>query len=426
MTRGHRLVAALATLAVAFVAGCGGASGGGGGGAGTPGAPGAAPGFDGSTIKLGVVSALSGPVAVIGKEITAGNKVWFDHLNAQGGVAGRYRVELVQEDHQYKTDLAVQRYNKIKGDVLAFTQLLGTPNTLAVLPLLKADGMVAAPASYDAFWVREPNLLPIGAPYQVQAINALDYYLTEDGGSPGSVVCSMIQDDVYGEAGQAGLDFAAQRRGVRIANTQRFKVNTTDYTGQIQALTRAGCEMVFLVAAPSDAGRIWGAAAQTQFPGRWIGQSPTWIDEFANSPLTPYLRDRVLIVGEGTEWGDTGVPGMRDMLERIQRYAPQHQPDYFFTAGYNQGRVMTALLEKAVERGDLSRAGVLAASRELGTVSFDGLSGDYRYGPAETREPPRTSTIFSVDPSKPFGLATRKYNFSSPDAQAYVFQKANL
>ncbi|MFC7615237.1 ABC transporter substrate-binding protein [Actinokineospora soli] len=373
-----------------------------------------------------MLSPLSGPVAVIGQPLTTGNKVWFDQVNADGGIAGKYKVELVQEDTQYKPDVAVQQYNKIKGDVAAFTQLLGTPSTLAVLPLLRADKIVAAPASLDALWVREENLLPIGAPYQVQAINAIDHYLTEGGGSAQSKICTMIQDDVYGEAGQAGIDFAAERAGFTVATTQRFKAGTENYAGQIQALAGAGCQMVFLVATPSDAGKIWGTAAQGRFAPRWYGQSPSWVGALAKSPLAPYLQANVLIAAEGTEWGDTGVPGMQAMVDRLGKFAPQQQPDYYFAFGYNQGRAMTELLEKAVERGDLSREGLLAASRELGTVTFDGLSGDYQYGAAENRNPPRTTTIFKVDPAKPFGLATVKYNFTSEAAGAYEFVKADI
>jgi hypothetical protein len=59
-------------------------------------------------------------------------------------------------------------------------------------------------------------------------------------------------------------------------------------------------------------------------------------------------------------------------------------------------------------------------------VSFDGLTGDYQYGPAARRSPPRTSTIFEVDPDKPFGLGTAKYNFSSPAAEEFEFKKADL
>ncbi|GGS31353.1 ABC transporter substrate-binding protein [Actinokineospora fastidiosa] len=419
------LTAALAALAL--TASCGGAGGdGGNAGAGAAGAPAAVPGFDGTTIRLGVLSPLSGPVAVIGQPLTTGNKVWFDQVNADGGIAGKYKVELVQEDTQYQPDVTVQQYNKIKGEVAAFTQVLGTPSTLAVLPLLRADRIVAAPASLDALWVREENLLPVGAPYQIQAINVMEHYLSDGGGSPQSVVCTMIQDDVYGEAGQAGIDFAAERMGFAVANTQRFKAGTENYAGQIQALAGEGCQMVFLVATPTDAGKIWGTAAQARFAPRWYGQSPSWVGALAQSPLAPYLQANVLLAAEGTEWGDTEVPGMQDMVSRMERFAPQQQPDYYFAFGYNQARAMTALLEKAVERGDLSRDGLLAASRELGAVAFDGLSGEYRYGPAESRNPPRSTTIFRVDPAKPFGLATVKYNITSPAASAYEFVKADI
>src|ERR671914_2962819 len=161
----------LVALLALVLAGCGGAAdegeseGEGGGEAELQ----SGPGFDGTTIKLGVLTPLTGPVAVIGNPLTAGNEVFIEAVNAEGGIAGQYPVELVQEDTQYRPDVAVQKYNQIKGDVVSFVQLLGTPLTLAVLPQLKRDQMIAAPASLDGLWVREQNLLPIGGPYQVQA-----------------------------------------------------------------------------------------------------------------------------------------------------------------------------------------------------------------------------------------------------------------
>ena len=267
-------------------------------------AGGNAPGFDGKTIKLGVLTPLTGPVAVIGKPLTAGNEVYFDYVNSKGGIAGKYPVELVQEDTQYSPPTTVQQYNKIKNDVVAFTQVLGTAPTLATLPQLAQDKIIAAPASLDAFWVREPNLLPVGGPYQIQAINALDYYVNQADGK-GKNICSMIQDDAYGEAGQSGVDFAAENLGFEVADTQKFKVGDKDVTGQVQRLQGSKCDAVFLVATPTDAGTIWGTAAKLGFAPRWIGQSPTWIDELGASPLAPYLQQTTWIVAEGTEWGDT-------------------------------------------------------------------------------------------------------------------------
>jgi ABC-type branched-subunit amino acid transport system substrate-binding protein len=416
----------LAALAAVLLAGCGGAADEDEGDSEDGSASlQSGPGFDGTTIKLGVLTPLSGPVAVIGLPLTAGNQVYFDYVNSQGGIAGKYKVELVQEDTQYSPPRTVQQYNKIKGDVVAFTQVLGTAPTLAVLPQLAQDGMIAAPASLDAFWVREPNLLPVGGPYQVQAINALDYYINQGDGK-GKNICSFIQDDAYGEAGQAGVDFAAENLGFEVVDTQRFKVGDKDMTGQVQRLRRSKCDAVFLVATPTDAGTIWGTAAELGFAPRWIGQSPSWIDELGASPLAEYLQQTTWIVAEGTEWGDDSVPGSADLVSRVEEFKPNQEPDYYFSFGYLQGVAMTALLEKAVELGDLSRDGLMKASEELGTVSFDGLSGDYQYGPAEERNPSRMSTIYEVDPEKPFGLGTLEYQYESDAAAEYEFQKADL
>ena len=426
--RVKHLAALVATaLAAGGLVACGGADDdeGGGGGDATAGAPSNVPGFDGKTIKVGVLTPLTGPVAVIGKPLTAGNEVFFEAVNARGGIGGKYKVELVQEDTQYRTDQTVQRYNKLKNNVVTFGQVLGTANTLAIVPQLRRDNLIAAQASLDGLWVREESLLPIGGPYQVQAINALDYWIKEGGGE-GKTACSLIQDDAYGEAGQEGLEFAAKELGVDIKTTQRYKVGDKDVTGQVQRLARNKCDMVFLVATPTDAGTIWGTSAKLGFAPRWIGQSPAWIDELGASPLKEYLRKTVWIAAEGTEWGDETVPGMAKMVQDVERFRPNQEPDYYFAFGYNQARAVTAMLEKAVELGDLSHEGVKKALAELGTVSFEGLTGDYEYGPADQRNPPRQTTIFEVDPEKPFSLSTLEYLYESELAKQYEFEKADI
>ena len=422
--RGFVAFAAIAALALGGAA-CGQDEDEGGGGSAGGGEPKKTTGFDGTTIKVGVLTPLTGPVAVIGEPLTAGNEVYFEAVNKKGGIAGKYKVEIEQADTQYKPDRTVQQYNRLKNNVVAFTQVLGTAPTLAVLPQLNKDKVVAAPASLDAFWVREESLLPIGGPYQIQAINSLDYYVNKADGK-GKNICSMIQDDAYGEAGQQGVDFAAEKLGFEVAETQKFTVGTKDVAGQVSRLRSAKCDAVFLVATPTDAGTIWGTAAQMKFAPRWIGQSPAWIDELGKSPLAEYLKQTTWIAAEGTEWGDNEVPGMAEMVKNVEELRPKQEPDYYFAFGYNQARAMTALLEKAVEQGDLSRDGIKKALSELGTVSFDGLTGDYQYGAAEERNPPRTSTIFEVDPDKPFGLGTKEYEYESEFAKEFEFKKAEL
>jgi ABC-type branched-subunit amino acid transport system substrate-binding protein len=347
--------------------------------------------------------------------------VWFKYLNEEkGGIAGKYKVVLDQKDSTYVPQNAVQAYNQIKGSVVMFAQLLGTPSTKAVLEQLKTDNIVAAPASLDAEWVREPNLLPIGGPYQIQMINAAEW-LIKEGSGQGKTMCSMTQDDAYGGAGQAGVDFAAKELGFTVKVQAKFKATSPDFTAQIQQLKGAGCQVVFLVSTPTDTGKALGTAAQQAFAPQWIGQSPSYIGALAASPLKDYLAKTFFLAAEGTEWGDTSVPGMKDMLDRLQKYQPSQAPDYYFAFGYNQARAVTQVLEKAVELGDLSRDGIRKAMEEVGTLTFDGLSGDYKYGPAADREPPRTSTIFKINPAKPIGIERVKYDYTSEAAKKFEF-----
>lgn len=383
----------------------------------------AAPGFDpvAMTINVGVITPLTGPVAVIGNPLTAGTETWFKYINEQGGIAGKYKVNVVKEDSQYKPDLGVQGYNKIKNNVAVFGQLLGTPVTKAVLPQLRTDNIVAAPASLDSDWVRDKNLLPVGGPYEIQMINAADYMVNE-GGFKGKTTCSIIQDDAYGQAGQRGIDFAAQELGYTLKTTAKYAAGNPDFTAQVQALKSAGCALVYLVGTPTDTAKLMGTSAQLQFNPQWVGQSPTWTGGFVKSALAPYLQARFMLAAEGTEWGDVSVPGMKDMLDRIQKHTPSQQPDIYFVFGYYQARAVTALLEKAIELGDMSRQGILDAMTKMGDINFDGLTGNYKYGPIADRNPPRETTLYKVDPAKPGGLAKVKYQHTSDAAKKYTIK----
>lgn len=394
-----------------------------GGGEEGGGEPEEAPGFDGETIRLGVLTPQTGVAAVIGNPVTEGNRVFFEALNAEGGIAGKYKVELEIADTQYQPQTAVQQYNATKDNVAAYVQVLGTGVVNALLPLLEEDGIVAGPGSLDSFWVPEQHLLPLGGPYQIQAINAMDYWFNQEGNDPAdTTVCTMIQDDPYGEAGQAGMEFAAEDIGFEIAETARFAATDTDFSGQINTLKGGGCELVFLVSLPSATGAIIGAAAQQQFTPQWMGQSPTWVGVLAQSQIAPYLQEHYLLMSEGPEWGDTSVEGMAQMLEDQAQYAPDQGPDIYFSFGYAEAWSFAQVLERAVELGDLSREGILEAMNTVGTITTGGLLGDYEFGPPEERKPPRGSRVFAIDPAAPGGLKAVAEEFVSEAAEAFEFE----
>jgi ABC-type branched-subunit amino acid transport system substrate-binding protein len=385
------------------------------------GEPAEVPGFDGDTIRLGVVTPTSGRVAVIGEPLTNGNRAYWDYVNEElGGVDGQYQVELVVEDSAYDAPTAVQKYNQIKDDVVMFNQLLGTPIVNALLEQLQTDNIVAQPASLDSFWVREQNLLPIGAPYQIQAINAVDWYVTEGDGE-GKKICTLRQDDPYGEAGQEGVDFALEQLDLELGEEATFQVGNPDFTTQITQLQGADCEMVFLVATPTDTGSALGKAAELGYEPQWIGQSPTWIGAFVDSPLLPYLEEHYLVMLEGPEYGDESVPGMSELIRIQEEYTPDQVPDTYFNFGYLESSAVHQVLEAAVDQGDLSREGIVEAMNSLDSLEFEGLYGEYAWGAPEDRDPPRANTVMKVNADKPIGLELVVEEHEAPFAADFEF-----
>jgi len=378
-------------------------------------------GFDGTTIKIGVITPTSGRVAIIGNPLTNGNKAFFDQLNANGGIAGKYQVELVVRDSKYESQTAIQEYNATKGDVVMYAQLLGTPIVNALLPQLDADGIVASPASLDAFWVREQSLLPIGGPYQIQMINGVDWYVNEGGGE-GKKICSLTQDDPYGEAGQQGLDFIAEDLGIELGPQVKFTAGNTDYTTQINQLQGENCEAVALVATPADAAAALGKAAQGNYAPTWLAQSPSWLKVLFAGDLRPYAEANVKLLSEGADWGDESVEGMSEMIAAMEEFTPDQEPDTYFAFGYLQASAVAQVLEAAVENGDLSHEGIIEAMNSLEELDFGGLSGTYGYGPPEDRNPPRASTIYKVDLTSPTGLTAEVLDYESEASEAFEFE----
>jgi len=382
--------------------------------------PEATAGFDGTTIKVGIVNDFSGPAAIIGLPLQAGVATYYEWVNDQGGIAGKYPVELVDADSTYNPSVAVQAYNDMKDDIAIVGNLFGTPVVTALLESLNEDGLMAVPASLDSAWVRESNLIPWGAPYQIQVINGIDWWLNDGGGSTDQVYCSLIQDDPYGEAGQAGLEWIAPKVGITITEVARYVPGDADFSAQIGQLQGSGCEVVWLTALPSAVGGIGGAAAGAGFAPTWIGQSPVWINAFAASALAPYLQANLIIVGEGSTWGDPSMSGAVAMMERMATYAPDQEPDYYFAAGYVMAMASAGVLEQAVANGDLSREGILQASTQA-SIDFEGLSGDYQYGQVDERQPSISNTIFRVNPEVPNGVEAVVVGYESEYASDYDF-----
>jgi ABC-type branched-subunit amino acid transport system substrate-binding protein len=383
------------------------------------------PGVDttAKTIALGVLTPLSGPVAVIGKPLTNGQKAYFDSINASGGIDG-YKVNLVQRDDQYNPQQHVQFFNEIADQVALIAQSLGSPTTLAIQQGADAKGIVIGAATQSSSWVTDKVMAVIGTPYAIDDANGVDYIVNQLG-KKSAKIGIIYQNDEYGQDGIRGYDAAKTAYNFTDVGRAPYGATDADFSAQVLAMKNAGAEYVFLVTTPSPTGKIVGTAAALNYHPTWVLQGPAWseylmtktgtIEDTTHTPVYPaFAAGTTWVLGYEAQWGDNNVPGMAKFLSDTQTYGSGQIPDYYYMYGYALAKVEAAILKKAIESGDLSRQGILNAKLNLGTVDLGGLLPSVTYttqlGPVS-----RKSSISVVDPTVP-GFLKPKSSFFESDA----------
>jgi Periplasmic binding protein len=182
---------------------------------------------------------------------------------------------------------------------------------------------------------------------------------------------------------------------------------------------------VILVSLPNDTSSIVTKMIGRNFNPKVLGIAPSWLSGFAANPdFGQFMQQNYVWLGFGPAWGDQSVPGMAKMIADQQQHAPGQEPDTYFAFGYAQAWAMDQILERAVRNGDLSKAGITRASNQVGTLKFDGLIGDYRYGKsAGSRNPPRVTTVATPAPGQPTGLQVVEGDYSSRAARQISFKE---
>ena len=383
----------------------------------------AGPGVDvtNKTITLGILSPYSGPVAdPIGKPLALGVKVYFDSVNANGGIDG-YKVKFLEEDTQYNPQIQVQLYNQIHNQVLMIADSLGTPTTFAIKDLAAADHMLVSAATLSSALAREKYLILLGTPYRLQVENAFDYVVNKVGVQNPSVGI-IYQNDEYGQDGLTGYKEAVSFYHLHDVAQATYAVTDTNYTAQISQLKAAGAKYVFITAIPTATAGIIVTAYKLGYNPQWILQSPAFAQALLAVPGLGALLSHDWIVSQGATWGDTSQPGMAQMLNDVAKYAPNQKPDGFFQFGYTESKITYAILKKALDNNDITRDGLLTAFESLKSVDLGGLLPPVTYGSSPNdRVPTRDSIVFVIDPTQPTGVKPLSADFTGAAAKQSQF-----
>lgn len=373
-----------------------------------------------TTITLGIMGDTSGVFKNLGAALNGGNQIWADDVNAAGGICGR-QIALETVDHGYKADTAKTLYPQLEPKVLGMVQLLGSPVLAALKQNLVDDNMLAAPASWSSQVLDNPSVMMIGTTYDLEIINGLSYLQQQGLIADGDTIGHIYIDGEYGGNGLRGSQYYAQAHRLTV---REAKVTSTDndMTGIVTGLRGDGVKAVVLTTTPGQTASALAAAQALGLNVPVLGNNPTFDPALLSSPAASALGN-LYVVASNAPFSSKTPKAVEVAGKYVQKF-PDAPRSYGVIVGYTEGQVWQAVLTKACERKDLSRAGVAAALTTLSSVGTDDLVTTLDYS-SPGSPPTRGVYIAKVDPNAEGGLTEVAPLFTSPDAAGYKapFQK---
>lgn len=323
-------------------------------------------------IVIGQCAPLTGSLASTGKDMVLGVRLYFETLNAQGGIAGR-KIRHVVKDDGYKTDETVRLTRELieKDKAIGLIGYAGTGNISELLKQgVLATHKIALVAPYTGGEALRkpfnPNIFHIRAGY-AEEVERMVAHFTSLGVDRIGV---FYQNDAFGLAGVAGLEAALAKRKLTVVGRGSYEKGTEQVQTAVASLSASAPQVVVMVAVARPA---------AAFVREFRKQNPA-TQLFSISVIN---GTELYTVAGGTVAAGVGITQVvpsphRKNLEvvveyqnALRKYAPDAKPSYTSLEEFIGAKVLVEGLRRA--GNDLTPDGLRKA---LQTVDKD--FGGYR------------------------------------------------
>jgi ABC-type branched-subunit amino acid transport system substrate-binding protein len=376
------------------------------------------PGVTASGVTVGELTDLSGPYAPLDKSVENAQKLYFDQVNAAGGVCG-HQVSVVVHDSGLDVQKATSAFTDLQPQVIGLSAIIGSPIIAALGPELSKDDLLTYPLAWPAAELGKPYLQILGPTYDLQMINGLDFLARTAKLAPGDKVGAVYYAGDYGENALAGAQYEAKHLGLTVVG-QTVEPTTTDVTAQVTALKQAGVKAIVFAAGPPKLAALVGTGAAMGLDVPVASAAPGYAPQLLATPAAPALEQAVYVVSPLAPESSTD-PAMAKLVADYQAKYPGQPLDLGVVAGWAAANAMGTDLKAACAAGNLSRAGLVAAHRKQSSMA-SGL------GPAldftnNSLPSSYQSLILKVDASAKGGLTIVEPAHEVPEERSYQLPK---
>jgi len=356
-------------------------------------------GVTADTITVGQLTDLSGVYAALGKSTTQGQQLFFDQLNAAGGVCGR-KINVITKDHGYNVQNAVTLYQQMKGQVLGLPVVLGSPENAALLDQYTSDKIIAIPAGFSSTLLTNKQIMLVGSTYDYEVINAVDYALENKLIKKGDKIGQIYPEGEAGADALLGGQYAAQKNGLTLVE-KKIKPTDTDLSAQVTDLKNQGVTAIIGTTTATQTASVAAVDASTGFNVPFFGTNTNFSPGLMKTAAGPALQKLFYIFIDWTQPNSTD-PGTQKFVADYKAKYPDSQLDGDAVWGFGAAKAFTEVMKKACDNKDLTPDGMNKAFRSLTNVDT-GLIAPLDFS-KQGAVPSVKSYVYRADSSQVGGL----------------------
>jgi ABC-type branched-subunit amino acid transport system substrate-binding protein len=319
-------------------------------------------------LVLGQSAPNTGPSAQLGIQLNRGARLYFDKINAAGGVNGQ-KIELRMLDDGYEPVRAKANTESfLKDDVFALFGYVGTPTSVACLPMVKDSGIPFFGPFTGAMALRQPvlkNVFHVRASYDDET--ALIVNQLHNLGL--SKIAVFKQNDAYGQAGLDGTTKALKALGLAPVAVGGFERNTVNVAEAVKTIVAAQPDGVVQIGSYKACAAFVRQARAAGYGGQFFN-----VSFVGTKALSDELKSEALgvVVSQVMPYPfSPAVPIVRDYLDAVKAAGGDATANYSSLEGYIDARVFV----EGLRRGRANtREGLASGLESLQHYDFDGLN----------------------------------------------------
>ncbi|HTH78801.1 MAG TPA: ABC transporter substrate-binding protein [Ramlibacter sp.] len=322
------------------------------------------------SIAVGQSICLTGPGSSLSVPFHDGAKLYFDRVNAAGGVNGR-KIDLVTLDDHGNAGLATENTKKLLGEgVFSLFGYYGSPEVTAVYPMIKdSDTVLFAPmAAADEFHgANYPNVYSIRPGYAEEAAAIARHADTLGMAKKLAILHANDSES------KAALDSAMRTMTSMGANVvANASYQSGAVTGAVDKVLAATPQSILIIGDANGAASVIRDLRAKAFRGPIYGFSNT-----GESLLAEELGKEgagVVVVRVVPKSNAPNIPVVRDLMQDAQA-AKLGKTNVYMLEGYLAARAYTEALRRAGR--EPTRAKFKQSLAKMADVSLGGFRVDF-------------------------------------------------